>query len=232
MPDPFTGFPPEGVTFLAGLAETNTKTYFDAHRATYQHALARPVRALVDDVGARLRAEIAPDLCFEPTAGKSLFRINRDTRFTTDKTPYNPWIDAIWWPGHDNARQAPAFIYRLAADHLVVGAGVMGLRDNQVDRYRSAVADDDTGTTHVTILARLRGGLPELEITEPSRKRVPSPHPPDHPRGDLLRCDSLHASVRRPHPPSLHEAAFAETLTELLTPFARLHRWLVDHTAS
>ena len=187
MPDTFTGFPPDGVAFLAGLAENNTKAYFDAHRDTYQRALAGPVRALVAEVGERLRDDAAPDLCFEPTVGKSLFRINRDTRFAADKAPYNPWIDAIWWAGHDDARRAPAFIFRLAADHLVAGAGVMSLRDHQLGRYRSAVAADDTGAALDTILKGLRRDQPGFEVTEPSRKRVPSKDPPDQHQPDDQR---------------------------------------------
>jgi hypothetical protein len=52
------------------------------------------------------------------------------------------------------------------------------------------------------------------------------------PRGDLLRCDSLHASVQRAHPPTLASPAFADTLAGLLTPFAQLHHWLVDHVTA
>jgi Conserved hypothetical protein (DUF2461) len=47
-------------------------------------------------VGQRLRDGTGRDVCFEPTVGKSLFQINRDTRFSADKTPYHPWVDATW----------------------------------------------------------------------------------------------------------------------------------------
>jgi hypothetical protein len=127
--DTFTGFPPTGIAFLAGLAADNAKTYFNANRDTYTNDLAVPLRALVVAVGERLRDTAVPDVCFEPSTGKSLFRINRDTRFSADKTPYHPWVDAIWWAGPDDARRAPAFISRLSADYLVAGVGIMGLRD-------------------------------------------------------------------------------------------------------
>jgi hypothetical protein len=35
----FTGFPPSGIDFLAGLAADNTKAYFDRDRSAYAHAL-------------------------------------------------------------------------------------------------------------------------------------------------------------------------------------------------
>jgi uncharacterized protein (TIGR02453 family) len=229
--DTFTGFPPGGIAFLAGLAADNSRTYFDAHRGTYANDIAAPLRALITAVGERLRDTAVPDLCFHPSTGKSLFRINRDTRFSADKTPYHPWVDAIWWAGPD-ARSAPAFIFRLSADYLVAGAGIMGLRDTRLDRYRAAVADDSSGHALQDLLAQLSTTLGDLEITEPTRTRVPAPYPQDHPRRDLLRCDTLHASIRRPHPPTLATPAFADTFTGLLTPFVQLHRWLVDHVAT
>jgi uncharacterized protein (TIGR02453 family) len=88
----FTGFPPSGIAFLAGLSADNTKAYFDRNRGTYANDVAAPLRALVTAVGERLRDTACPDLCFEPSAGKSLFRINRDTRFSADKTPYHLWV--------------------------------------------------------------------------------------------------------------------------------------------
>jgi uncharacterized protein (TIGR02453 family) len=228
----FTGFPPSGIDFLAGLAADNTKAYFDGNRGTYANDVAAPLRALVIAVGQRLRDGAGQHVCFEPAVGKSLFRINRDTRFSADKTPYHPWVDAIWWGGLPDARRAPAFIFRLSADGLVAGAGILGLRDTQLDRYRTAVADDSSGRALHDLLTRLAATLPDVEITQPARKRVPAPYPQDHPRRDLLRCDSLHASVQRAHPPTLASPEFADTLAGLLTPFAQLHHWLVDHVTT
>jgi uncharacterized protein (TIGR02453 family) len=154
MAETFTGFPPSGIAFLAGLAADNTKTYFDGNRDTYTNDVAAPLRALVVTVGQRLRDKTVPDIRLEPMVGKSLFRINRDTRYSPDKTPYHPWVDAIWWAGLRDARRAPAFIFRLSADYLVAGAGIMGLRDTQLDRYRAAVADNSSGRAlHDLVLA-------------------------------------------------------------------------------
>jgi uncharacterized protein (TIGR02453 family) len=228
----FTGFPPSGIAFLAGLAADNTRAYFDRNRSTYAHDVAAPLQTLVIAVGQRLRDGTGQDLCFDPTVGKSLFRINRDTRFSADKTPYHPWVDAIWWAGLHDARRASAFIFRLSAGGLVAGVGITGLRDTHLDRYRTAVADDSSGRPLHDLLNQLSATLPDVEITEPARKPVPAPYPQDHPRRDLLRCDSLHASVQRAQPPTLASPGFADTLTGLLTPFAQLHRWLIDNVTT
>lgn len=109
MADTFTGFPPAGTGFPGGLAADNSRAYFDANRGSYANDVAAPLRVLVIAVGERLRDTAVPDLCFDPSVGKSLFRINRDTRFSADKTPYHPWADAIWWAGPGDALSCPAF---------------------------------------------------------------------------------------------------------------------------
>ena len=121
MAEAFTGFPPSGIAFLAGLAADNTKAYFDRNRGTYANDVAAPLQTLVIAVGQRLRDGTGRDLCFDPTVGKSLFRINRDTRFSADKTPYYPWVDAIWWAGLHDARRAPCTASELAAGAVTCG---------------------------------------------------------------------------------------------------------------
>ena len=65
MAETFTGFPPKGIAFLAGLAADNTKTYFDDNRDTYPEDVAAPLRALVVAVGQRLRGKTVPNVCFD-----------------------------------------------------------------------------------------------------------------------------------------------------------------------
>src|SRR3954447_23688036 len=58
----FAGFPREGLEFLAGLAEDNSRAYFDAHRDVYEGALLAPAKAFVVALGEELRARVAPGL--------------------------------------------------------------------------------------------------------------------------------------------------------------------------
>lgn len=225
----FEGFSDQAVAFLDGLARDNTRSYFAAHRAIYERDLLAPLRLFVPDVGDELRATVAPQLQAEPTVGKSLFRINRDTRFSKDKTPYHPWLHVIWWEGHEDARRAPAFIFRLAADHLVVGAGVMAFRDSWRDRFRQAVATDATGERLAAALHTFTAAHADAEVSQPTRKRVPAPYPADHPRAALLRLDGIHVSRRLPHPAERSNSRFATWVAGQVAGFAPVHRWLVDN---
>ncbi|WP_020574101.1 DUF2461 family protein [Actinopolymorpha alba] len=63
-----------------------------------------------------------------------------------------------------------------------------------IDRFRAAVADEESGSALVEILEGIRGK--GFEIAGDMMKRTPRGYPADHPRGELLRHRSVLA--RRP----------------------------------
>lgn len=69
-----------------------------------------PAKALVVDLGERLRRTVAPELVADPRVNGSLFRINRDIRFSADKSPYKTHQAIFTCP--DDTSDA-----RLTADH-------------------------------------------------------------------------------------------------------------------
>ena len=94
----FSGFPRETARFLADLAKNNEKAWFDAHRGDYDQFYVAPALAFVAAIGPRLQ-KISPTVAFEPRINGSLFRINRDVRFSKDKRPYKDHIDLWFWHG-------------------------------------------------------------------------------------------------------------------------------------
>src|SRR5687768_16744933 len=76
---------PQTLTFLKALKKNNNKPWFDAHRAEYEAARIdfRNFIQLVIDALQKKDTTITG-----LTARDCLFRINRDIRFSKDKTPY------------------------------------------------------------------------------------------------------------------------------------------------
>ena len=71
----FDGFPVAALDFYDDLEMDNTKSFWTAHKDTYDTAVKAPMAALV--------------AALEPEFGKAkLFRPYRDVRFAKDKTPY------------------------------------------------------------------------------------------------------------------------------------------------
>ncbi|MDY7102496.1 MAG: TIGR02453 family protein [Actinomycetota bacterium] len=227
----FHGFAPAAWAFLDALAADNTRGFFDAHRDEYRTLVAEPTAELVEDLGPALAERVHPDLRGEPRVGRSLFRINRDTRFSADKTPYKTHVDLLFWTGDGPPRTRPAVIMRLDASTVLLGAGRMGLDRAELDRHRAAVVDDVDGPALRRIVDELVTG--GATLSEPTRKRVPRGLPADHPNADLLlRRDGLHLSRTTGHPDELGDERFVDWCCDRLVPFSPLLSWLVDRTVA
>lgn len=167
MAGAFTGWKGDFQGFFLGLKASNTKAYFDSHRAQYEKEVKGPMVALLADL--------------EPEFGAAhLSRPNRDIRFAADKSPYKTNIYA-------DARQGG--YVALDATGLVAAGGRYMMDGPQLAKFRTAIAADRSGKQLVDIVTALRKKGYDVEGQE--LKRVPPPFPQDHPRGDLLRHKRL-----------------------------------------
>jgi len=82
----FLGFSPKAFKFLEDLTNNQTRLWFDKHRSEYEEFVREPMKLFTDVLSESL-AENAIPLWGDPK--KSLFRINRDARFSKAKHPYN-----------------------------------------------------------------------------------------------------------------------------------------------
>ena len=98
--DDFTGFPKEGLQFLADLAHNNNREWFNARKGVYLESVQGPAQAFVAALGRRLK-RLSPGIAYDtnPNGGGSLLRIYRDVRFSRDKTPYNTDVRMSFWEG-------------------------------------------------------------------------------------------------------------------------------------
>ena len=85
--DKFEGFFKETIDFFKELKTNNDKLWFDLHRGPYEDYVLGTAKSFIIAMGERLK-KLSPTINADPRTNKSLFRINRDTRFSKDKTPY------------------------------------------------------------------------------------------------------------------------------------------------
>lgn len=85
----FQGFSDETFEFLMALSFNNNREFFHANHDWYVSGLRRPALELAAALGESVRA-LSPELETRPE--KVVSRINRDLRFTNDKTPYRDYI--------------------------------------------------------------------------------------------------------------------------------------------
>ena len=201
----FQGWPQAALDFFAGLEEDNSRSYWTAHKATYDELVLGPMTELTDELGAE----------FGPVR---IFRPYRDIRFSADKSPYRTEIGAT---------VGSAYI-RLSADGLAAGNGMFHLAADQLSRYRQAVADDVSGGE----LSRIAGALAGQGIAligHEILKSAPRGYPADHPRIELLRHKGLVAFIEWPVEPWLAAPAAKDHLAAFLVTTGPLADWLDTH---
>ena len=91
-PPPFEGFPGEAMDFFRDLAAHQDRAWFAEHKPIYERAVQAPLASLVTDLAARLAERRLP-LRGDPK--RSVFRINRDVRFSNNKSPYKTHASAV-----------------------------------------------------------------------------------------------------------------------------------------
>lgn len=217
----FSGFPPAALTFLDDLARNNERTWFQAHKGEYDRSIMEPARQFVAAMAAPL-SKLDPAIRAEPRVNRSIRRINRDTRFSADKTPYKDHVDFMFPVGEFKGR--PAYWLRLKADSVGIGAGYHGLDPATLARWHRRVADDATGKPLAAAVSRLEKA--GYTVYGEHYKRVPKGYPSDHPRAALLRFAGIHAGVDQPVPAELHTKAFTTHVARHFRRLAPLVRWL------
>ncbi|MPQ96333.1 TIGR02453 family protein [Modestobacter sp. I12A-02628] len=211
----FTGFPDAGLVFYEGLEADNTRSYWTDHRAEYEAHVRAPLQALLD--------EVAPEF----GGDAKVFRPYRDVRFSNDKTPYKTHAGAVV---HDSGSGTGAWYVQVSAEGLLVAGGSWRLESDQVERYRRAVDSDVPGGALEQEVARLRGA--GFTIEGDRLVRSPRGYPADHPRIDLLRHRSLHASRHWPPAGWLHTRQAATRVRDSWREFSALNRWLADNVGA
>jgi uncharacterized protein (DUF2461 family) len=94
-----------------------------------------------------------------------------------------------------------------------------------LDRYRTAIQDDKSGSILVKIVEEIRNQR-GYKIGGEHYKRVPRGYDADHPRADLLRYDALY--VRSPDIPVsvLKKPDLVDACYEHALRMAPVHNWL------
>jgi uncharacterized protein (TIGR02453 family) len=199
----FRGWPAEAIEFYEGLEADNTRAYWTDHKQEYEELVKAPMLELL----AELEADFG--------AGK-IFRPYRDVRFSRDKSPYKTAIGATLERGG---------YVQLSARGLAAGCGYYVMMPDQLERYRQAVADDETGPELEGLVAELRRAGADVTARE-SLRTAPKGYPKDHPRIDLLRHKGLIVWREWPVAAWMGTAKAKQRVVDLLVGARPLTAWL------
>lgn len=116
----FQGFSQQTFEFFMAIRFNNNREFFLSNHDWYEQAVRQPLRALVESLQPCI-FEIDPNLETRPQ--KVISRINRDTRFSHDKSPYR---DYMWFsfrrPAEDETTQL-GFYFDISDEGASFGMG-------------------------------------------------------------------------------------------------------------
>ncbi|PBB34681.1 TIGR02453 family protein [Mesorhizobium sp. WSM3868] len=108
MAGAFKGFGEKAIPFLKALDFHQSREWFQENRGLYESELHEPFCDLVETLSERFAAA---GLGLRGDRKKSLFRINRDVRFSKDKRTYNRHLSAILSPDGTKMEQGVFYVH-------------------------------------------------------------------------------------------------------------------------
>jgi uncharacterized protein (TIGR02453 family) len=128
---------PDYVSFFKELESNNHKEWFHANKKRYEQVVKQPFYDLLNALISQLK-HLEPEISGE--AKDAVFRINRDIRFSKDKTPYNTLMKAGFAPGGRKS-QWPGYYLGISAEKIHIGGGLFNLKGPELKQIRELIAN-------------------------------------------------------------------------------------------
>ncbi|MFT4264810.1 MAG: DUF2461 domain-containing protein [Nocardioides sp.] len=207
----FEGFPSAALDFYDDLEVDNTKSFWEAHKTTYQSAVLEPMKALTKELEAEFGAA-------------KIFRPYKDVRFSKDKTPYKT---------HQGAFVAVApqtgYYVEVSPRGVRTGGGCYWFEPPRLAAFRQAIDHDRFGPELERLLrsAERRG----YEVGGDRLKTKPRGFDADHPRIELLKHKSLTLGRMIGFEPVIHTPALLDLVRADWRATRPVTDWIGEHAA-
>lgn len=174
------------LSFLKDLEKNNNRDWFQEHKKTYD-ASKKTVLELIQN----LINEIAK---FDPSldgieAKSCLFRINRDVRFSKDKSPYKTNFGALMGSAGKKTEGTGYYLHIKPGQNFIGG----GIYMPQPERLAAIRQEIDYNPDSLIKLINSKDFKDTFgEIQGDALKTAPKGYPKDHPNIELLRFKSYY----------------------------------------
>jgi uncharacterized protein (TIGR02453 family) len=183
----------EALQFLADLVANNNTDWMHANKKRYEN-----YKKDYHNYIASILAEIKPlDKSLEPLEVKNCtFRINRDIRFSKDKSPYKTNM-GVWFTQNKNQKNSPGYYIHFEKGKSFIAGGVWCPEPNELKQIRKEIeffhddlekiVDDKTFKKEFGTLTREESNM---------LKKAPKDFDPNHPAIEFLKMKSYTASQK------------------------------------
>ncbi len=130
-------FSQEYLNFFKELYSNNHKEWFHENKKRYTQFVKEPFYAFVDKMIERVK-EHEPQL--DLLTKNAVFRINRDIRFSKDKTPYKLHMGAAITPNGRKNMQYPGLYFHLGIEGSMIASGCYMPDKESLYKIRQAIA--------------------------------------------------------------------------------------------
>jgi uncharacterized protein (TIGR02453 family) len=178
---------PGTLKFLKGLKKNNDKSWFDKHRQEYEDArddFERFIQQVID------RQSKSDEDLKNLVARKCLFRINRDIRFSKDKSPYKKNFAASMDRGGKKSGLA-GYYFHLEPGESFLGAGIWQPEPSSVKKIRQEIDYHPEVLDVLLKSKKFKSFYPGLYTGEDVQlKKIPAGYEKDNPAAEYLRFKS------------------------------------------
>ncbi len=134
-------FTKDFIDFFKELAKNNHKDWFHANKKRYETSVKKPFEVFVGKMITEIQ-QWDPDLQVEPK--NCMLRINRDIRFSKDKSPYNLHYTAFISKVGRKDKSIPGFFLRFSPEMIGIMGGCFGPSKEQLEKIRARISEDPT----------------------------------------------------------------------------------------
>lgn len=176
------------VKFLRDLKKNNNKPWFDAHRPAYEAAKADFAQFIQTIINQHARA----DKTIESLQAKDcMFRINRDVRFSKDKSPYKTNFGAFINRGGKKSIFA-GYYFHCEPGQSFVGGGLYMPQPAELAKVRQEIDYNFEAFSKIVKGKKFKSVYGDVSRdAEYSLSRVPKGYEADHPAASYLKLKSL-----------------------------------------
>lgn len=183
--------PKDNIKFLKDIKKNNNREWFLANKKRYEaykenyYKLAQQLLDAMTQYDASLGSMTVKDV---------VFRINRDIRFSKDKTPYKTNM-AFWFsPGNKNWSQSGYYLHVEPGMSFIAG-GFYQPDADQLKKIRKEIEFFHEDLESILAEKKFKSIFGDLDRNY-SLKTVPKGYEKDHPAIELLKLKSFEASAK------------------------------------
>ncbi len=125
------------IDFFKELSQNNNKKWFDQNRNRYEGSVKTPFHSFVERMIKKIQAD-DPEVKITPR--ESIFRINRDLRFSKDKTPYKTQMSALISRTGKKDKGFPGIFFSMDAANIMIYGGAHSIEKDRLYSIRKYIS--------------------------------------------------------------------------------------------